>query len=278
MGAIAVAGFAFSGMEAQAQAADPEVDVRRARAAAERAAEGLPEHIRVSLVHPDRPPADKLRDISRQPGRVLDFFGVEAGDRVLNVVGRDGYYAEIVARVVGADGQVIFHNSIDWANYLNADITKRLVARRLPRLVHYVAERNHLGIPEHTVDVALCIRCYHETYFVEHPNPDPGPDEFSYVDPDLFLAGIYDALKPGGVFGLVDHQALEGSGRAAGRTVHRINDELVREELEAAGFEFVGSSDFLRNPEDDNSVRVFSSPVWENTDRWVMLFRKPGPG
>jgi predicted methyltransferase len=103
---------------------------------------------------------------------------------------------------------------------------------------------------------------YHDTYW-------------QGVDRQAMLAGIMQALKPGGIFALIDHSAEPGSKDRDVKTLHRVDEALVREEVLAAGFELVAESDLLRHPEDDRTINVFDAALRGKTDRFVYKFRKP---
>jgi len=89
-------------------------------------------------------------------------------------------------------------------------------------------------------------------------------------------AAIFRALKPGGIYVVLDHAALPGSGLSATETLHRIDPATVRAEVEAAGFVYVGESDVLRNPNDPHTAKVFDPSIRGHTDQFVFKFRKPG--
>ena len=88
-------------------------------------------------------------------------------------------------------------------------------------------------------------------------------------------AAILDALEPGGTFGVIDHHAEAGSGPRDVETLHRGDAEQIKAEILAAGFEWVGETDLLRNPEDDRTKSVFDPGLRGKTDRFVYHFRKP---
>jgi predicted methyltransferase len=96
---------------------------------------------------------------------------------------------------------------------------------------------------------------------------------------DLDIATInrtlFEALKPGGTYLVVDHVAEAGSGTRDTNTLHRIDPEAVKQELKAAGFVFVGESKMLRNVSDAHSEKVFEGTIQGSTDQFVLKFRKP---
>jgi len=113
-----------------------------------------------------------------------------------------------------------------------------------------------------SADAMLMILFYHDTYWQE-------------IDRRAMNRAVFDALKPGGLYGIVDHHAEAGSGSRDVKSLHRVDAELVKREILAAGFEFDAESDGLRHPEDDRSANVFDAGIRGRTDRFVFRFRKP---
>ena len=86
---------------------------------------------------------------------------------------------------------------------------------------------------------------------------------------------VFNSLKPGGIYIVIDHAAEKGAGFTATSTLHRSDPEAVKAEVTAAGFEFVGSSDVIANPSDDHKTAVFEKGLHDRTDRYVLKFRRP---
>ena len=97
--------------------------------------------------------------------------------------------------------------------------------------------------------------------------------------PDLQVStlnkAVFDALKPGGIYFVLDHAAEAGSGTRDTNTLHRIDEEAVKSEVKAAGFELVGESKILRNKDDPHTAKVFEPPIQGHTDQFILKFRKP---
>jgi predicted methyltransferase len=96
------------------------------------------------------------------------------------------------------------------------------------------------------------------------------------VDTVDMNARIFGALRPGGTFIVVDHKAEDFSGWRDTGTLHRIDEATIIQEVTAAGFELVASSNILANPGDDHSINMRDASIRGNTDRAVLVFRKPG--
>jgi len=214
---------------------------------------------------PDRLESDRTRDADRLPQRVLDFFDVKRGQVIADLMAGDGYYTELLARAVGPEGKVYCQNTrIPLERFADAPLTARLAEDRLPNVVRLDREFDDVGIPEGSLDAAILIRFYHDFGWQE-------------VDRPAFNAMVFRALKPGGLFGVVDHHAKAGAGISEGRRLHRVEAALVREELETAGFVLEAESYALTDPADTLDWNIFdrSKPGRDRTSRFVHLYRKP---
>jgi predicted methyltransferase len=216
-----------------------------------------------------RPEEDRASDAGRQPAAVLEFFGVQPGDVVLEMWAGGGYYTELLAHVVGEDGKVVAHANTPILNFAGEAHTKRHADGRLPNTEILLAENNELELDANSFDAATIILNYHDLYW--------SSEEYGWVQIDIpaFHAELFKGIKPGGVLGIVDHQAASGSPGETGNTLHRIDSAIVIAELTAAGFVLDGESDALRNSEDDHSKGVFDPEIRGKTDRFVLRFRKP---
>ncbi len=217
-----------------------------------------------------RLPADYERDAGRKPAVVLEFFGIERGDTVLDLFSGGGYYSELLAQVVGPDGKVLAHSNEAYLNFVGEEFDARHAAGRLPNVQVLMAENNALELEPGSLDAIMLILSYHDVYHVDTENGWPP------IDKEKLLSELYAALKPGGVFGIVDHVADAGAPPETGTTLHRIDPALVIADMEAAGFELDGENDALRNTTDDHSALVFDPAVRGKTDRFILRFRKPG--
>jgi len=216
------------------------------------------------------PAADLARNATSKPAEVLAFFGVAPGMTVLDMNAATGWYTEILSRVVGPKGHVIAHNHPGARALPAADFGARYDGNRLPNVEQIFLPHNDVRLPPNSVDVVLMSMVYHDTYW-QREGVDWGP-----IDRAELLASLRDALKRGGVAGVVDHCAAVGSDPFESvMAVHRIDPAVVRRDFAAAGFELDGESSVLRNPGDDYSLSIFDAAVVGRTDRFVMRFRKP---
>ncbi|HUP95129.1 MAG TPA: hypothetical protein VM164_09475 [Burkholderiales bacterium] len=214
------------------------------------------------VANPERSDADRVNDQRRQPEKLLVFYGVRPGMHVLDMGATAGYNTELLARAVGKDGLVYAHN--------NAFMLENFVKGRL-------AERIKRGAFENIIPVT---REFDDPVPADLRNLDLVTFNFVYhdttwlgTDRAKMNRAIFNALKPGGIYIVADHSAKPGAGDTVGKSLHRIEESLLRKEVEAAGFKLVAAGDFLRSPEDTRDV-----PVQKNTvrnDEFVLKFVKP---
>lgn len=227
--------------------------------------------VSAALSAPDRPAQDRARDATSKPAEVLGFFGAAPGMHVLDMNAATGWYTEILARVVGPTGHVIAHNHPGARDTLAPeDFERRYGGDRLPNVEQVFVRHDDLRLPAESLDFVLMSMVYHDTYWHD-ADVDWGP-----VDRDALLAALFRALKPGGIVGVVDHYASQGSDPFESvKALHRIDVAVVRRDFAAAGFTEDGASDVLRNPADDHTASVFDAAVVGHTDGFVLRFRKP---
>jgi predicted methyltransferase len=211
------------------------------------------------LADPIRPEADRARDADRKPAELIAFAGVGPGDTVAELAPGGGYFTRILSGVVGSGGTI-------YAIAGRASPTLEELARARPNVVVTVAQPGAIPVPE-PVDVVWTTLNYHD-----FKNQTVGAGDGAAA----INAAAFAALKPGGTYLVVDHDTAEGAGASQTSTLHRIEDALVRREVEAAGFRLDAESDLLRHPEDDHSLKVVETGIRGKTDQFVLRFRKPG--
>jgi len=220
--------------------------------------------VAASVAHPDRLASDHARDAERKPARILDFFDIKRGMQVADLMAGDGYYTEILSRAVGKDGVVYCQNtSIPLKVFADKPLTARLAEDRLPNVVRLDEEFADCTIPK-GIDAAILVRFYHDFGWQE-------------VDRAAFNKLVFERLKPGGVLGVVDHNAKEGAGITEGKRLHRIEADFMRKEIEAAGFVLEAESYVLTDPDDKLDWSIFdpAHAGRDTTSRFVHLYRKP---
>jgi predicted methyltransferase len=218
--------------------------------------------IRAVVASPDRSDADRNTDERRKPEMLLAFAGVKPGMKVLEVGAGAGYSAELLARSVGPRGVVYAQNSPDAiARFIKTRFDERAAKPVMGNVVKLIRDFDD-PVPGdvRNLDLVTILFEYHDT-------PAMG------IDRAKMNLRIFDALKPGGFLVIADHSAKAGAGVSGSKTLHRIEEAVVRQEVEAAGFKFAAAADFLRNPDDPRDSTSLRSVV--RVDEFVLKFVKP---
>lgn len=214
------------------------------------------------IVHsPDRTDTDKANDQRRNPEKLLEFYGVQRGMRVLDLGAGGGYNTELLARAVGPDGVVYAQNTSGMMQMGKGRFEERMKSPAMQNVKLLVRDfEDPVPADVRNLDLVTLNFIYHDTVHMG-------------VDRARMNRAVFDALKRGGVYIIADHSAQAGVGTDVAKTLHRIDEQVVRREIEAAGFKLVATADFLRNAEDPRNVPVFKNPV--RNDEFVLKFVKP---
>lgn len=224
--------------------------------------------LNAALTASDRPAGDLRLDQSRKPAEVLAFVGLKPGDHAIDLLSGTGYYAELMARIVGPSGSVIAQSPPTMATQLAPRLAERQA--RLPNIQPVSSQFADLRLEPDSLDVALWHLSYHDVYFTG------GMYQFARAEPDAVLKALFAAMKSGGVVAIIDHVADPGGDpRVVAAKLHRIDPALIRADFARAGFRFDRSSPLLRDPSDDHRQNVFEDAIRGRTDRVVYRFVKP---
>lgn len=228
------------------------------------------------LTNSERPEEDKARDDARRPAEVLAFLGIDEGMTVMDVFAGGGYYTEVLAIAVGPNGKVISHNV---PRLMSRENVVASIGARRDRHDNIEVLVNNLADGVQTAEIADI-----GPHFTD-PSDYAGRADAAITALNMhdfvrngeesaqsLLSSIYTILKPGGIFGVIDHRGIEGRNNTE---LHRITDEELREQLVKAGFVVEAESDILSNPMDDHSKNVFDDSLERNTDRILVRARKP---
>jgi len=229
-----------------------------------------PADVAAAVSAPGRPADAVALDQVRRPVEVLNWLGLERGDRVLDYFTGSGYYAEIMARAVGPEGVVVGWNTPGFANSETVRTALAGIRERNANTSFYATPWTALSFPANSYDFVMMHMVYHDAYW------ESARFNLPRIDPNTVTRAMFQTLKPGGVIAVIDHVAAPGrETRAEVEATHRIDPATIRADFERAGFVFDGESQLLRNPEDDRSVNVFDPAIRGRTDRVVYRFRKP---
>lgn len=234
--------------------------------AAAHASPAVPSYIAAAVANPDRPAADRQRDAARKPAEVIAFSQMRPGSVVADIIPREGYYDRIFAGVVGSTGHVYGFSPTELGKILKTPLPPNggTPDPKFPNFTALVAPANDFDPPV-PVDLVWLSDNYHDFH-----DPFFAPADIARIN-----AAVFKALKPGGIYLILDHAAEKGSGLRDTNTLHRIDEAAVKAEVEAAGFQLVGESDVLRNPADDHTKKIFDPAIRGRTDQFVLRFRKP---
>jgi predicted methyltransferase len=213
---------------------------------------------------PTRIAEARTRDPFRHPAAILAFAGVKPGDTVVEIVPGAGYDTALLSRVVGPSGKVYAVDSerlFEYMPSLRESFPKFMEADPRENVEYSVQRLDALEMPAQ-VDFFWMSMFYHDTVWLG-------------VDRAAMNRYVYEHLKPGGVYLVVDHHALAGAGDAVTKDIHRIDAGQVRREVEAAGFRLAAMSDALMNMDDPRDVSVFDDAWRGRTDRFAYKFVKP---
>ena len=218
---------------------------------------------------PDRMPEDRALDGGRKPVETLEFLRLKPGMKVAELGAGAGYTTELLARSVAPDGVVYAQNpDLFIQRFLKTRWPDRLARPAMKNVVRVDREFDDPLPPEAKgLDLVLINVIYHDTTYLD-------------VDRDQMNKAVFDALKPGGAYVVIDSSAKPGTGTADGKTLHRIDEQTVRAEVEQAGFRLDGQGDFLRNPQDardwDSSPGAAAQAGRRGqSDRFALRFVKP---
>jgi predicted methyltransferase len=226
------------------------------------AADRLADPLVLLIEAKDRTDDDRKQDAARKPLEVLRFLGVGPGQKVADLGAGGGYLTELLARAVGPTGTVYAQNSKEVIEkFLGKKWDERL-ARPINQHVVRVERPSDDPLPPAAKDLDLVVNgfTYHDTVYAG-------------VDRAKMNAAVYAALRPGGHYVIMDHAGRAGTGTTETKTLHRIDEQAVVDEVKKAGFAVEKEGDFLRNPADPKDASVFG-PLRGQTDRFIVSFVK----
>ena len=222
-----------------------------------------PANVKRAVESDARSDRHRARDSGRKPAELLTLAGIEEGDSVIEFAAVGHYYTFMLLDAVGADGHVEMVE-MPWITALPIERGAAIAAEydnATYKEVHY----NEVDL-SNEVDVVTMVLFYHDLLRESAEET---------VDTADMNARVFAALKPGGTYLIVDHKAEDGSGWRDAMTIHRIDTQTIIDEVTAVGFELTVESDLLANPADDRTGRVLDPTMRGQTDRAVLVFRKP---
>lgn len=224
--------------------------------------------IKAAIADPARPADDVSRDGARKPAEMLALAKIRPGAKVMDLIPGGGYFTRLFAKAVGPDGWVYAFQPSELDSFSKGKPPKvAALTKDYTNLSIVHAPVNNLTAPE-PLDVVWTAQNYH----------DLKDDFFKPADTDAVNKAVFRALKPGGLYIVLDHAAEKGSGIRDTDTLHRIDEAVVKKEVLAAGFVWAGESKALRNPADPHTAKVFDAAIRGHTDQFIYIFKKPVKG
>ena len=226
----------------------------------------IPAYAAAAVADAGRPQPDKDRDVHRKPAEMLVFGEIKPGARVGELIPGRGYFTRIFSKAVGPAGKLYVVQAPGRPPAEGAPPPPPVAVETIAADAAYsnvTVLRQPYGSwkAAEPLDVVWTSQNYH--------------DMRSTAEAMLPInKAVFDNLKPGGIYIVLDHQAPAGS---TDRSLHRIDPALVKADVLAAGFEFVGESTVLHNPKDPLTTTVMDSSIRGDTTQFIYKFRKPGP-
>lgn len=216
-----------------------------------------------AVAAPSRGPEERVADPLRKPAETMAFAGVRPGLTIGEFYPGGGYFTRMLSAAVGPAGRVYGIENDKWKQAVKAD--QDLVGAGA--LVNVSMDAGPFGTVRFPapLDIAWVTQNYHDLKIAE----------YGVVDTDVFNRAVYAALKPGGTYFILDHEAPKGTTVAQIEKLHRIEKAQVIREVTAAGFKLVAEGTFLRHPKDDHTLSIFDKAIRGQTDQYALKFVKP---
>jgi predicted methyltransferase len=218
-----------------------------------------PANIKRAVESPSRPAEQRARDADRKPAETLMLAEIAEGDRVVELAAFGHYWTNMLVEAVGPSGQVAMVD-MPWTDRFGGEGARAFDAAHA-NATYTQAHYNQMQLPTN-VDAVLMVQFYHDL-------------TRDSVDTADMNRKIFAALKPGGIYLVIDHNAENGSGWRDASTLHRIDAATIKSEVTTAGFELAADSNLLANPADDRKQSMRTEGLRGKTDQAVLVFRKP---
>jgi len=223
----------------------------------------VPGYITAAIADQRRAPLQTALDEARKPAQILSVVGLKPGDRIVDFI-PGLYWDRLFSDIVGPAGHVYMFYPKEYPDFKIPVIPSDVLLPSFNNVSVYTGPVNTFTTPE-PVDVVWMRQNYHDLY-----DKFMGPADVPAIN-----KAVYKALKPGGLYVIIDHAAKDGTGIGATETLHRIDPAVVKRDLAAAGFVFVAESSLLRNPDDPQDQLSYAPSIIGKSDQFFYVFRKP---
>lgn len=222
-----------------------------------------PSYVAAAVADPARPQTDRDTDVNRKPAETLAFASVKPGMTVGEFYPGGGYFTRLLSDVVGPRGHVYGMENVRWNGSVKADAALAADGRH----TNVSMDARAFGTVDFPkpLDLAWVTQNYHDLKIAK----------YGVVDTIAFDRGVFNALKPGGAFFILDHEAPPGTDVAGIEKLHRIERIQVIREVTSVGFTLAAEGDLLRRPPDDHTLPIFDKRVQGHTDQYALKFVKP---
>jgi len=215
-------------------------------------------YITAAVADTHRPAADRAQDAARHPAETLALSGVAPGQKIAELLPGEGYFTRLFSNAIGAQGRVYAISRSAHDQY------EHVVLESTPNVTNVIQPYDRFTVPA-PVDLVFTARNYHDFKI----------NQYGMGDTMALDRAAFAALRPGGVYVIIDHSAVAGAVEDQLHPLHRIDQAAVRREVESVGFVYDGESQILRNPQDPRTASVFDPSIRGHTDQFFMRFRKP---
>lgn len=224
-------------------------------------AAAIPGYVTQAVADTSRPKADTDHDALRLPAETIAFAGVKPGMKVAEFFPGGGYFTRPLSDVVGPTGHIYGIENAKWDDGSDAKVAAAVADHNVSIQSDKFGEFN---LPE-KVDLAWITQNYHDLHIAKYGG----------VDMAAFNRHVYESLKPGGMYFILDHAANPGTSEAQIAKLHRIEKSQVIREVEAAGFKLVAEGSALHRTADDHTQSIFDKSIRGHTDQYMLKFVKP---
>jgi predicted methyltransferase len=222
-----------------------------------------PTYVAKAVADASRPKDDTDTDAARDPADTLAFAGVKPGMVVGELFPGGGYFTRMLSDVVGPKGKIYGIENTGWKGAVEAD-QKAIADGKLGNVALDPESFGQFKLPR-KIDLFWITQNYHDLHIAK----------YGAVDMADFNHRVFAALKPGGIYFILDHQANPGTTLDQIAVLHRIEKAQVIREVTAAGFKLVAEGDFLRRPADDHTKTIFDPAIRGHTDQYALRFVRP---
>lgn len=251
------------------------------------AADSIPAAVTAAVNDPGRPWFERARDAVRKPAEIIAFSGIKPGDKIADLMPGPGYYTRVLSKLVGPKGKLYAvvpfatvgapserKGPVIKVDGQNIPLSRVEQAYALEDISEYgnitvlweafLQYDGQFALPEQ-VDAVFTADDYYELH---------GSKEFAAVDMAKVAKAIFRALKPGGVYVVMDHASAKGAGFTQAATLHRTDPEAVKAEIFAAGFVLDAESKLRASTTDDHS-KLATDTEGVSPDEYIFRFKKP---